>query len=193
MPITLRHSLYDACMTWRDELVNRLSATVPCGYERRGPAATEPTCLSAIALFLEGRSQQSLQALQWLSSLQNDDGSVGPTAHFERRLAGLQPLQYLHTLMSTRSGSTDVLGVSDEANRLKNMAPFPKCAFARAEAIEWLIATKPDPPKKSDLARTGSNDRPRRHARRLAVGRRHALVDRTDGAGGARAEGGPAQ
>lgn len=146
----IRHSLYDVYMNWRDELVNRLSATVPCGYELRGPAATEPTCLSAIALFLEGRFQQSLQALQWLSPLQNDDGSVGPTAT-SNTPGWPTTLAILAHAYVTRGASADVLGVSDEAELPEKDGVVSEPRFRRAEAIQWLIDTKPDPPKKSDL------------------------------------------
>jgi len=67
-------------MPWIDELAERLSAQIPCGYHPTGPASSEPTALAALALSAAGHGQAAAKALDWLARLQADDGSVGPTA-----------------------------------------------------------------------------------------------------------------
>jgi hypothetical protein len=67
-------------MTWLDELLDRLASQIPCGYHAAGPASSEPTALAALALIAYGRDDASRNALDWISQLQNVDGSVGPTA-----------------------------------------------------------------------------------------------------------------
>jgi hypothetical protein len=64
-------------MAWNDELLDRLSAQIPCGYHPQGPASSEPTALAALALSAANRPTAA--AMEWLAGLQAADGSIGPT------------------------------------------------------------------------------------------------------------------
>ena len=44
-------------MDWREKLLDQLADCVPCGYERGGPTATEPTALASMALVALGRTR----------------------------------------------------------------------------------------------------------------------------------------
>jgi hypothetical protein len=133
-------------MAWRDKLLDQLAAAIPCGYDRRGPAATEPTSLAAIALFLEGRTEKSLQAMQWLESLQDDDGSLGPTESL-REPGWPTALALLAYAYLGRSAQHDVLGLSDEA-ALSASADEIRSVFRGAQSVRWLLEAKPSLPKK---------------------------------------------
>ncbi len=63
-------------MTLHDETIDRLAAHDQWGYHARGPAATEPTALAAIALAsIDHPAAQ--RALNWLSHEQQANGSLG--------------------------------------------------------------------------------------------------------------------
>ncbi len=67
-------------MPWLDQLLDRLCATLPCGYHVGGPASSEPTALAALALTAHKRSAAAGIAIDSLCGMQSADGSVGPTA-----------------------------------------------------------------------------------------------------------------
>ena len=67
-------------MRWRDEMLDQLEATVPCGYFARGEAASEPTALAGLALAGNGRSEAARRAADWLVERQQANGAVGVTA-----------------------------------------------------------------------------------------------------------------
>lgn len=67
-------------MAYVDEILDRLTAALPCGYHADGPAGTEPTALAALALTAHNRYPPAARALEWLAGLQAADGSVGPTS-----------------------------------------------------------------------------------------------------------------
>ena len=67
-------------MPWQSEILERLSAAVPCGYHANQPPATEPTALAALALIGAGMATDAVAALQWLVKIQAADGSLGVTA-----------------------------------------------------------------------------------------------------------------
>jgi hypothetical protein len=77
-PSKISHLAFD--MTWNDELLDRLAARIPCGYQAAGPASAEPTALAAMALATTTRQPAAAAAIDWLARLQAPDGSVGPTA-----------------------------------------------------------------------------------------------------------------
>ena len=127
-------------MTWRDELLERLASAIPCGYERNGQPATEPMCLAAIALSLAGRQEQSLQAVRWLTSRQNDDGSAGPTA--ELKSPGWPTaLAVLASGYVGHSNDTDVLGLKNW-NGAGDLGRPPKQPFNVDRATRWLLDTE---------------------------------------------------
>ncbi|MEX2137647.1 MAG: hypothetical protein WD894_00170 [Pirellulales bacterium] len=128
-------------MTWREELLERLAAAIPCGYERRGPPATEPTCLAAIALSIYGRHEQSLPALQWLASLQNDDGSVGPTPELETP-GWPTAWAVLAGGYTSRSRKSDVLGLGDSSDVGGDDARQNQQPFSVERGVQWLLDTK---------------------------------------------------
>jgi hypothetical protein len=127
-------------MTWRDELLMQLSADIPCGYDRRGPAATEPVCLAAIAFAAYGRARESSQALQWVSSLQAGDGSVGVTAELATP-AWPTALAIVASGYIEANDSADVLGLHMNAG-LPAAAGHDGKPFDRPRAIDWLLETK---------------------------------------------------
>jgi hypothetical protein len=128
-------------MTWRADLVGQLAAAIPCGYQRRGPPATEPTCLAAIALARSGHAKSSLQALQWLSSIQSDDGSVGPTADLHAP-GWPTALAILASDYVDRSDSNDVLGLYGDRCLAGDNDPKAKQPFNVDHAVRWLIQAK---------------------------------------------------
>jgi hypothetical protein len=67
-------------MDWRQELVERLAASVPCGYFARGEAASEPTALAGLALHAYGKTDSARRAADWLVEQQAKNGAVGVTA-----------------------------------------------------------------------------------------------------------------
>jgi hypothetical protein len=128
-------------MTWRDELLDQLAAAIPCGYQRQGLAATEPTCLAAIALSLSGRTESSLQALQWLASIQSDDGSVGPAPGLPTP-GWPTALAILASAYADRGDSSDVLGLCDDRNSPDNDRTKSEEPFSARRAMQWLLAAK---------------------------------------------------
>jgi hypothetical protein len=133
-------------MAWREELMEQLAANIPCGYQRQGPPASEPTCLAAIALAQSGRAELSMQALQWLASIQNDDGSVGPseaqkTPGWPTALALVADVYTCHAI------GNDILGLCGQSSNHCAVSPLE-----RAKAMQWLVDAMPSPtPKTSDV------------------------------------------
>ena len=64
-------------MDWVEEVLSRLELEPVCGYTTAAPTATEPSALSALALFGHGRFEAARRAMRWLDQQQNADGSVG--------------------------------------------------------------------------------------------------------------------
>jgi hypothetical protein len=130
-------------MTWRDELTEQLAAAVPCGYERQGPPATEPTCLAAIALALAGRRHEAQRAVDWLATIQNEDGSVGPTASLVSP-GWATALAVVANAYASRSGGNDVLGLRTDSEFLHrdDEALRPSC-FDTPRAVQWLLDARP--------------------------------------------------
>jgi hypothetical protein len=67
-------------MSWFDEARARLAAQRSWGYAAATPAATEPAALAALALQAAGRPAEAAHALDWLTTIQNADGSLGVDA-----------------------------------------------------------------------------------------------------------------
>lgn len=65
---------------WIDDVVNRLAAHVPAGYEREAEPASEPTALTGLALVAHGRAESAELAGNWLTERQAHDGSIGVSA-----------------------------------------------------------------------------------------------------------------
>ena len=61
-------------MDWRNDILDRLAAQIPCGYHPSGPAGAEPTALAAMALSAANRP--AAKAVEWLGARQSSDGSV---------------------------------------------------------------------------------------------------------------------
>lgn len=66
-------------MTWTNNILEQLVASLPCGYHVGGFPASEPTALAAMACTAHRRNDAGRIAADWLSSLQARDGSVGVT------------------------------------------------------------------------------------------------------------------
>jgi hypothetical protein len=64
--------------------LDRLTGDPVCGYRPGSPPATEPTALAAMALIAQDRWQQAAKGLDWLTSLQASEGSVGVAAGHSR-------------------------------------------------------------------------------------------------------------
>jgi hypothetical protein len=128
-------------MTWREELLDRLAAAIPCGYDRNGPPATEPTCLAAIALSIHGQQEQALQALRWVASLQDDDGSVGPVPELE---TPGWPTAWAVLASDYIGGNSDndVLGLIGSRDWREDDRLQCKRAFRIERAVQWLLDTK---------------------------------------------------
>lgn len=64
-------------MSWTSSAVQHLAGLKQWGYGPDAAGATEPTALAALALLAHDQPALAAPALDWLSSLQNPDGSVG--------------------------------------------------------------------------------------------------------------------
>jgi hypothetical protein len=64
-------------MDWKQELLDRLPACVPCGYEAGWEPASEPTAWAGLALWAYGQTGAARNAAAWLADRQTADGSVG--------------------------------------------------------------------------------------------------------------------
>jgi hypothetical protein len=64
-------------MSWNSELLDALTQHPVCGYAVGTAPASEPTALAALALHVHGRTDAAQPALEFLSSIQGDDGGVG--------------------------------------------------------------------------------------------------------------------
>lgn len=64
-------------MDYLDTILARLSASDICGYQPQAPAATEPTALTALALFAHGRDAAARKLVDRLLEMQGPDGSLG--------------------------------------------------------------------------------------------------------------------
>lgn len=64
-------------MDWKQELLERLPASVPCGYEAGWEPASEPTAWAGLALWAHGQTEAARRAADWLAERQSADGSVG--------------------------------------------------------------------------------------------------------------------
>ncbi|MCC7086035.1 MAG: hypothetical protein IT427_13615 [Pirellulales bacterium] len=62
-----------------DDLLDRL-VPLPCGYQRGGPPAAEPTALAVLALCGGRRFDAARVGASWLASVQSLDGRVPPLA-----------------------------------------------------------------------------------------------------------------
>ena len=62
---------------WRDETIDLLSQNPVIGYAPDGAPATEPTALTALALIAHERKDPAQLAIEFLTSSQSTDGSVG--------------------------------------------------------------------------------------------------------------------
>jgi hypothetical protein len=67
-------------MERRQDLMERLAASVPGGYFPRGEPASEPTALAGLALSAGGDSAAARRAADWLVEQQAENGAVGVTA-----------------------------------------------------------------------------------------------------------------
>ena len=73
--VTTRTPL-DSCL---EQALDRLTSAPVCGYTPGGPAASEPTAWSALALWASGRKEPALQAAECLLGNQQRNGAVGVT------------------------------------------------------------------------------------------------------------------
>jgi hypothetical protein len=127
-------------MSWQQELLNRLAAAVPCGYELSGPAASEPTCLAAMVLSHGGEPAKSRQALQWIRSIQADDGSIGPTEALTTP-GWPTALAVLAEVYAAGSETADVLGLRGKAKQPARIEPTDGGIDVEL-AVEWLLEAK---------------------------------------------------
>lgn len=65
---------------WQRELLDRLAARLPAGYETDGEPTSEPTALAGLALLAHRRADDARGAAQSLADLQSNNGSVGVAA-----------------------------------------------------------------------------------------------------------------
>jgi hypothetical protein len=66
------------------QVLDRLTTSPVCGYRPGGGPAAEPTALAALALIVQDRWEQAEKSLDWLTSLQSEEGSVGVRAGHPR-------------------------------------------------------------------------------------------------------------
>ena len=66
-------------MSWTDRLLTALSAAPRWSYEVGPAAATEPTALATLAMLGYDRPAEARRGLEWLSTVQAADGSLGVT------------------------------------------------------------------------------------------------------------------
>jgi hypothetical protein len=137
----------------RPEVLDRLTSNPVCGYHTGGPPATEPTALAAMALIGDDRWEQAEKSLDWLTSLQAEQGGVGVDAGHSRprwptgwvalawqfavrRLAAAGPVDVEHHVVSTTT---------------------ERWSKASYRAVQWLQSLYGCPGNKSDMV--GHNTR----------------------------------
>jgi hypothetical protein len=135
-------------MSWRDQILDRVTGAVPCGYERSGPRAAEPTALAAMALAGAGRAEAARKAIAWLGATQQADGSVAPAEGLSSPgwTTGLAILADV-VVHGNGSGSDAgdfgfVEGAGARGNLAAQSGNSPTSDFNRGRAVEWLLATK---------------------------------------------------
>ena len=101
--LPVRNRNLTTTMLWTDDILDRLSAQLPCGYHATGPVSTEPTALAALALLAANREASARTLLAWLAGLQATDGSIGPTAT-QSTPGWPTSLAVLATLFAQRNG-----------------------------------------------------------------------------------------
>jgi hypothetical protein len=135
-------------MDWREKLLDQLADCVPCGYERGGPMSTEPTALASIALVALGRRGAAAKGMEWLTEMQQTDGSVGPaeglsSPGWPTSLAILADVVAHGSDSHERDGFVGFVeqsgATSVELDRSREVRPSK---FDRQRAVEWLLATK---------------------------------------------------
>ena len=127
-------------MDWREQLLDRLADCVPCGYERGGPTATEPTALASMALVAAGRTEAAEKGLAWLAEMQQTDGSLGPaeglsSPGWPTSLAILADAIAHGSDSGERDGSIGFVA-------LTILPLVRKSKFDRQRGVEWLLATR---------------------------------------------------
>ncbi len=127
-------------MDWREQVLDRLADCVPCGYERGGPTATEPTALTSMALVAAGRTDAAEKGLDWVAKMQQTDGSLGPaeglsSPGWPTSLAILTDAIAHGNDSGERDGSIGFVA-------LNNTPAVRKSKFDRQRGVEWLLATR---------------------------------------------------
>jgi hypothetical protein len=67
-------------MDWLARVLTELAASETWGYHRGDASASEPAALAALALTFGGEPEAARRPLDWLQSLQAQDGSIGVSA-----------------------------------------------------------------------------------------------------------------
>jgi hypothetical protein len=117
-----------------DEALDRLTDQPVCGYQVSGPPATEPTALAAMALAAHGRWDAAQAGLDWLVSLQSDEGSLGVNAlHATPRWStGWAVLAWQFALRQSASNSASA---HDEPNAVRRTHEWTAAA---KRAVAWM-------------------------------------------------------
>ena len=135
-------------MHWLVEVIDRLSRRPCCGYRADGPAAVEPTALAAMALAAHGRTSAAHEALEWLASIQSDDGSLGI---IEARPSPSWPTSWaiLAWSVDARRQDSATHGATPDASAAAPKSTDWKPRIRRA--ADWLLKTKGLPSPRSPL------------------------------------------
>ncbi len=135
-------------MDWREQVLDRLADCVPCGYERGGPTATEPTALTSMALVAAGRTDAAEKGLDWVAKMQQTDGSLGPaeglsSPGWPTSFAILTDAIAHCNDSGERDGSIGFVAIN-------NTPAVRKSKFDRQRGVEWLLATRGTTLKKGE-------------------------------------------
>ena len=156
-------------MAWIEELPRPLVRRDSVRVSRRGPASSEPTALAALALAAAHRDPPAAAALDWLAGLQGADGSIGPTA--------AQAAPGWPTSLAVLAGL-----IREAASRGRAARRRPAIRHRSRGSLDSAN------PRRSPAA--NSRIGTRYDARRLALGRSDAFLDRADRDARRRAQGG---
>ena len=126
-------------MPWLREAVDRLALHPCCGYSADAPPATEPTALTAMALWAHGRRASAQAGLAWLAQTQSASGSVPIDASHDGPgwATGWAVLAW-HTALAECPRAA--LAIEDPGGR--RPTAINSWTAAADRAIGWILASK---------------------------------------------------
>ena len=117
-----RHRNFTTTMPWTNDILDRLSAQLPCGYHATGPASTEPTALAALALMSANRSAAAARPSLGSPNCKRPT-AASARRHRSRHPAGRRAWPFWQRLLAQRNGSA-------------------VCTFDAHRGVAWILQTR---------------------------------------------------